>query len=168
MKRQLHPGARWLFRINSYILIAVATVFFGVWLFTGFVGFFMDEGTDTVQPGMLIGFIFGWIGFVIIASEVYARMAYNRWFYEFTPESLRLERGIIWKSYSNVPYERIQNVDIHRGIIARVFGFSTVAMQTAGYSAQAHAEGSLPAVGVQEAEEIRSFVMKRISEHRKH
>ena len=94
-------------------------------------------------------------------------MSYNRWFYEFNDNGLRLERGIIWKRYSNVPYERIQNVDVHRGIIARMLGFSAVFIQTAGYSYGGGqglgSEGYLPAVSKEEAEKIRDFVMKKIS-----
>ena len=90
-------------------------------------------------------------------------MSYNRWFYEFNDDCLKLERGIIWKRYSNVPYERIQNVDIHRGIIARMFGFSSLMIQTAGYSAKANAEGYIPAVEISQAEQIRTFVMKKIT-----
>ncbi len=103
---------------------------------------------------------------ILIIGEIYSRMAYNRWFYELKEDSLRLERGIIWKKYSNVPYERIQNVDIHRGIIARIFGFSSIMIQTAGFSNQPHAEGTLPAVGIGEAEKIREFVMKKAKKAR--
>jgi len=95
-------------------------------------------------------------------------MAYNRWFYEFTGDQLRVERGIIWKRYSNVPYQRVQNVDITRGIVARICGFSSVNIQTAGYSAPANAhgrspEGYIPAVATGEAEKIREFLMKKIN-----
>jgi membrane protein YdbS with pleckstrin-like domain len=91
-------------------------------------------------------------------------MSYNRWFYEFNNDGLRLERGIIWKRYSNVPYERIQNVDVQRGIIARICGFSSVMIQTAGYSsAQPRAEGYIPAIEMNQAEKIREFVMKKIT-----
>jgi membrane protein YdbS with pleckstrin-like domain len=105
-------------------------------------------------------------------------MAYNRWFYEFTKDNLKIERGIIWKRYSNVPYERVQNVDIRRGIIARMLGFSSVMIQTAGYSGAApgwqmrfgrarynsamNTEGYIPAVDTEGAEKIRDFLMKRI------
>ena len=103
----------------------------------------------------------------IIISEIYSRMAYNRWFYEFTPTNLKIEKGIIWKKYSNIPYERVQNVDIHRGIIARMSGFSSVAIQTAGLSYSrrggAGAEGAIPAVTPAAAEKIREFLMKKIS-----
>jgi membrane protein YdbS with pleckstrin-like domain len=96
-------------------------------------------------------------------------MSYNRWFYEFTPEGLKIEKGIIWKTYKNIPYQRIQNIEIHRGIIARMCGFSTVDLQTAGYAFSGHrggrsrAEGHLPAIDIKAAEEIREFVMSKIS-----
>ena len=99
---------------------------------------------------------------VLIGAEIYARMSYNRWFYEFNDDGLKLERGIIWKRYSNVPYQRIQNVDLHRGIIARMFGFTSILIQTAGYSARPYAEGYIPAVDMGQAEKIREFVMKKI------
>ena len=100
-------------------------------------------------------------------------MAYNRWFYEFTPTELKLERGIIWKRYSNIPYDRVQNVDIHRGIIARITGFSTVEIQTAGFHMSsgrhggARSEGHIPGVSIEAAEKIREFVMKKISHRSK-
>jgi len=94
-------------------------------------------------------------------------MAYNRWFYEFTPTNLKLERGIIWKRYSNIPYERVQNIDIHRGILARILGFSTVDIQTAGFhmvssGRRGMSEGHIPALSIDNAEKIREFLMKKI------
>ena len=118
----------------------------------------------------LLPFLLG-VVVVIIIGEIYARMSYNRWFYEFTKTELRLEKGIIWKRYSNIPYERIQNVDITRGILARILGFSTVNVQTAGYSGgyqrggmgAGMSEGHIPAVSKESAEKIRIWVMHRIT-----
>lgn len=157
---QLHPGAKWLFRLRSYVIMIFLSFFLTFWIFS----FLFDTFGD-------LNFIPFWIIFylvlIIIVGEIYAQMAYNRWFYEFTPDQLRFERGIIWKKYTNIPYERIQNVDITRGIIARIFGFSTVNIQTAGYSytpnRNAFAEGYIPAVSVEEAERIREFVIKKVS-----
>ena len=112
---------------------------------------------------ILLGFIL-FIPLVLIFAEVFARLSYNNWAYELTPGNLKVERGIIWKRYSNVPYERVQNVDIHRGIIARMFGFSSVNVQTAGFSGQqAMAEGYIPGVSIKKAEEMREFLMSKIS-----
>jgi uncharacterized membrane protein YdbT with pleckstrin-like domain len=106
----------------------------------------------------------------IVIGEIYARLAYHFFRYEFTADNLKTESEIIWKKYSNISYERVQNVDIQRGIIARIFGFSTVNIQTARYSMPAshswygaNAEGCIPAVDVKESVEIREFIMKKIS-----
>ena len=123
-----------------------------------------------LSTNLIIFFLFGIVLFLILI-EVYARLAYKFWKYEFTADQLRIERGIIWKRYSNIPYQRIQNVDITRGIIARLAGFSTVNLQTAGYSAVGNGarmstEGYIPAVPTIEAEKIREFVIKKISKRK--
>jgi len=164
---QLHPGAKWQFRIGGYLLFGFLGIFLGIWIIAPIIGFFLIlAGSSSIFPVALLS-ILGYILFVIIVSEIYAQMSYTRWFYEFTDEGLRLERGIIWKRYSNVPYERIQNVDVHRGIIARMLGFSSVMIQTAGFSGPAGAEGNIPAVEMKYAEEIRNFVMRKITSRRK-
>ena len=39
---------------------------------------------------------------------------------------------MIWKRYVTIPYDRIQNVDIYRGVLARLLGLSDLNIQTAG------------------------------------
>ena len=167
---KLHPGAKWSFRIGAYSTLIVTfafiiPIFMNVFIF----GMFATgdvSGTGSIFPKVIISIILG-LFFVVIFGEVYARLAYNNWRYQFTEHNLKLERGIIWKKYSNIPYERVQNVDIQRGIIARMMGFSTVDIQTAGaaYSGRgiSKSEGHIPAVGLKHAEEIREFLMKKIS-----
>ena len=166
---QLHPGARWQFRISGYFTFGFIGIIIGLWIIAPLASLLLSAvgvSTSSIVTLVLLS-ILGYILFVIIVSEIYARMSYNRWFYEFNDEGLRLERGIIWKRYSNVPYERIQNVDVHRGIIARMLGFSSLMIQTAGYSGQMHAEGYIPALEMNQAEQIRNFVMKKITSRRK-
>jgi len=164
---KLHPGAKWLFRVRGYFGALFLLIFFSWFLFPiiGLIGF-LFLGAEALVGIFLIG-VFVYILLIIIIAEIYARMAYNRWFYEFTDDNLKIEKGIIWKRYSNIPYERVQNVDIHRGIIARICGFSSVNIQTAGYSYAGRgmpvSEGYLPAVNIEAAERIREFLMKKIS-----
>lgn len=109
---------------------------------------------------------------VILFGEIYSRLAYKYWKYDFTPNELIIEKGIIWKVYKNIPYQRIQNIEISRGITARIFGFSTANIQTAGYSAPIHtrwgsvagggAEGNIPAVSIEDGERIRQFIMSKL------
>lgn len=165
---QLHPGAKWLFRIRGFFGSLFLIVFFSI-----FISSILLPSLDPENISRVMGIVF-LIGIIIllILAEVYARLAYHFWNYEFTGDQLRIERGIIWKRYSNIPYERIQNVDITRGIIARLCGFSTINLQTAGYSMPvnnrggAGAEGYIPAVPMNEAEKIREFVIRKIGKRK--
>jgi putative membrane protein len=163
VKKQLHSGAKWLFRLGGFF----GFLFFAFFLSMFIIPFYLESESGSLNYSAFAGIFVFVVLFLLILVEVYARMAYNRWFYEFTDDQLRVEKGIIWKRYSNVPYQRIQNVDITRGIIARICGFSSVNIQTAGYSVPAnsrgHSEGYLPAVDMNEAEKIREFLMKKIN-----
>jgi len=157
--KQLHPGARWAFRLRAFGTVLFLMIIIASWLAP-----LMLLGPSMLLIAILLILVIG-----VALIEIYARLAYKFWGYEFTKTELRLERGIIWKRYSNIPYERVQNVDITRGIIARICGFSTVNIQTAGYSAPAGnhggalSEGHIPAVPMAEAEKIREFVLGNIS-----
>lgn len=167
---QLHPGARWLFRLRAYSRFG-GLFFIFIYIMIVFAGsgsYFADSIILAFFSALLLAILF-----VLIIGEIYARMSYNRYLYEITPEYVKLEHGIIWKKYTSIPYERIQNVDIRRGIIARMFGFSTVEIETAGQSGmgayygrrghrQYQSEGHLPAIEIEGAEKIREFVMKKI------
>jgi len=168
MKQQLHPGARWLFRLRAYWGFLFLLIF--IWVFSIQFILVLSKfilGGANIWSAVFVFFIL-YIALVIAIAEIYARMAYKRWLYEFTPINLKIERGIIWKHYSSIPYERVQNVDMHRGILARMLGFSSVMIQTAGFSGYSGrgygmmSEGYIPAVSEKEAENIRGFLMKKI------
>ena len=55
--------------------------------------------------------------------------------YAFANNEVVIERGVYWKRKSFVPYNRITNIDIVQGPLARRFGLGTIRVQTAGYSA---------------------------------
>ncbi len=163
---KLHPGAKWLFRLRGYSSFIIIIIFLSV-ASSSIIRNLSNRGGAIL--GIVLGILFGAIILTIIFAEIYARMAYNRWLYEFGPASLKLERGIIWKKYSNIPYERVQNVDVHRGVLARMLRFSTVDIQTAGFHASYNrrgmpkSEGHIPAVSIEAAEKIREFLMKKIT-----
>ncbi len=160
--QQLHPGAKWLFRSGVFATGLVVVLFLSLWIGSA-LGFMVKDLSWELFGSVVLLLVL----LLACVAEIYAQLAYPRWRYELTPTYLRVERGVIWKRSSTVPYERVQNVDITRGVFARLLGFSTVLVQTAGYSGGGRgrmvAEGVLPAVSPQEAERIRTFLVKRIS-----
>ncbi len=160
---KLHPGARWLFRVRAYVTLLFLVIFFSSWAF----GFVAVNALTTGSISFLIIPLLSGLVLFIILSEVYSRLAYKFWKYELSSRELKIEKGIIFKVYKSIPYERVQNIDIHRGILARIIGFSTLNIQTAGYSYSgrrggAFSEGYIPAVSVKDAEKIRTFLIKKI------
>ena len=171
---QLHPGARWLFRLQSYYPL----IFVGIFITIQSFQILRSFAGGSAGVGFILAIIL-YALFVLIIAEIYARMSYTRWLYEITNDGIKIEHGIVWKKYTSLPYERVQNVDIKRGIIARMIGFSSVEIETAGQSGfgggygsifrirghrQYHSEGYLPAIDVNGAERIRELVMKKIKQ----
>jgi putative membrane protein len=152
--KQLHPGFKISSRIANYFgwgLILILCIFpFAILKFT--------IGLDFP---FLVPAVVGAIVLLLILIEMGVRFGYKNWKYELSETELKIERGIFGKVYKSIPYERVQNVDIQRGVIARMFGFSGVGIHTAGYGAGG-TEGYLPAVSVKEAEEIREFLIRKI------
>ena len=95
----------------------------------------------------------------IIFCWIWAKLTYKFYKYELREDGFRKERGIIWKKYVTIPYDRIQNVDIHRGLVARMLGLSDIRIQTAGASKDLLSEGFLPGLSEQVARELRDELL---------
>ena len=104
----------------------------------------------------------------------WAKLSYRFYKYELTDDGFRKELGVIYKKYVTIPYDRIQNVDIYRGILARILGLSDLHIQTAGASAQVSrygwlaggAEGRLPGLSKEDAEKLRDELIRRAKQPR--
>ncbi len=166
---KLDPKAMWLFFFQAFIS----------WFFTGFflasfIGFplffalFDSRTVPTIAPFFGLGlFIFPlYFVFICVMSYLWAWLSYENWKYEFTHDAIKIEKGIIWKKYISIPYERVQNVDIYRGVFARLFGLSDLQIQTAGYSGVSRygqgTEGRLPGLSSRNAELLRDDLIKKV------
>lgn len=165
--QQLDPKAVWLFFISFlfrgllYLIVVAYIVFAGLFTAT-------SAEADAPFSGLLK---FYWliIPVYIVFVYVWARLSYNYYRYELTDDGFRKELGIIWKKYVTIPYDRIQNVDIYRGVVARILGLSDLHIQTAGASAQysrygawgLSAEGRLPGLSREVAEQLRDELVHR-------
>lgn len=155
--QKLHPRAVWLFFFSSIIGGIFVYAFIAAWII---LFFSLATGFSAVAKIILIILIAS-----IPATYIWARLTYRFYRYELTDTAFRKEHGIIWKKYVTIPYDRIQNIDIYRGLIARLLGLSDVQIQTAGGitrgSYGAFAEGRLPGLDTQTAEQLREELIRR-------
>src|SRR3989304_6228103 len=56
----------------------------------------------------------GLILLLLVVNYVWAKYFYATYRFELAEKGLRIEKGVIWKRFVTIPYERIQNVDILR------------------------------------------------------
>ncbi|OGN06129.1 MAG: hypothetical protein A2669_02690 [Candidatus Yanofskybacteria bacterium RIFCSPHIGHO2_01_FULL_48_25b] len=169
--QQLNPKAVWLFFISFVLRSLFPIMILSIWglALLGDVGESPNSGSE-----FSFGFL-NWLWVIIPAllalCFVWAKLTYHYYRYELTDAGFRKELGVIYKKYVTIPYDRIQNVDIYRGILARILGLSDLNIQTAGMSAIAGrygggSEGRLPALSREVAEQLRDELIQRARQAR--
>ena len=165
--QQLDPRAVWFFFIRSVLR------WFLFFLIVGGYALAMFWGAQAVEGGFsLVGV--GWLVplfalVLLVLLWAWAKLSYHFYRYELAEYGFKKESGVIYKRYVTIPYDRIQNVDIHRGILARLLGLSDLQIQTAGASATISrygargldAEGRLPGLSREIAEKLRDELVFR-------
>ena len=158
---KLDPKSIWMFFFRFLGFFLALILVFG-WLFGTLLVTIADKGMDFSK--WLAVFFAVWI----ILSWVWAKLSYSAYKYQLTEDAFKKESGVIWKRYVSIPYERIQNVDIHRGVLARILGLSDLMIQTAGFSGGyrggglgSESEGRLPGVSREKAEQLRDELIRR-------
>lgn len=172
--QKLHPKAVWLFFVHFLFVGFFILVFLGMFIAPLLMG--IAEKKQMADTGMVLSSVIWkmatwWIIFLavyFVFCYIWARLTYRFWRYQLTDNTLKIERGVIWKKYISIPFGRIQNVDIYRGVWARIFGLSDLQVQTAGYSAAPgkhggfRSEGRLPGLAPKVAEELREQLIRKI------
>ncbi|WP_123622356.1 PH domain-containing protein [Halorubrum sp. CSM-61] len=100
----------------------------------------------------------GVAGAVVLAAVGYEVAYYRRFDYELTDDTLDISSGVISRREREIPYRRIQNVDVSRSVIQRAIGVAAVDLETAGGSST---EGSIRFVTPDEATRLQREVQRR-------
>ena len=72
---------------------------------------------------------------------------------------IRIDSGILNRTHRSIPFDRIQDVDITQGPIARVLGLARVKFETGASAGEE--EGVLQAISLERAQELRALVRAR-------
>jgi putative membrane protein len=99
-------------------------------------------------------------GAILLAALAYEVAYYRRFAYELTADTLDISSGVISRREREIPYRRIQNVDVSQSVFQRALGIAAVDLETAGGSST---EGSIRFVKPDEATRLRREVQRRKS-----
>ena len=97
---------------------------------------------------------------VLLVAGGYELAYYRRFEYELTDDTLDISSGVVSRREREIPYGRVQNVDVSRGIVQRALGVAAVDLETAGGSST---EGSIRFVTPTEATRLQREIQRRKS-----
>jgi putative membrane protein len=115
----------------------------------GVIAFARDEGLGTLVPAV------GGLLAVFLAFRV---LAWWRFTYTLLPNEMYIESGIVSRNRRSIPWDRVQDVEIERGPVARVLGLAKVRLET---GASGSDEGLLDSISLADALALRDEVRAR-------
>ena len=81
---------------------------------------------------------------------------WRRFEFRVGANEIRIDSGILSRTHRSIPFDRIQDVDITQGPLARLLGLARVKFETGGSSGEE--EGVLQAIRLDRAEALRTLV----------
>jgi len=102
------------------------------------------------------------VGIGIFAISIVGVFLYWRHFeYRVGANEIRIDSGIFSRTHRSIPFDRIQDVDITQGLLARALGIARVKLETGGSSGPKADEGVLQAIPLKRAEDLRNLIRSR-------
>lgn len=161
--------------VISYALFSLSNLTRGITGFeaqegTGLSSWWQDITSKLNIPKITITIVLVFLAFLGF-SFLRAYLYYSYYRYKIGESSLMVRKGVFSIHEAEVPFEKIQNVDIFRGILHRLLGLSSIYIQTAGYSESTEeiiekhpgfvSEASIDGVSKEEAERIKQEVINK-------
>jgi membrane protein YdbS with pleckstrin-like domain len=104
-----------------------------------------------------------WSAFVVLLALtfLFSRIAFLKKGFAFREHDVLFRDGIIATNTIIIPYNRVQHVALHEGILSRYFGLAKVEIFTAGGSSS---DIEIPGIEKEQAEKIKQLLMGKIQQ----
>ena len=119
----------------------------------GYAGIAYLAATGRLQTALIGG------GALLLLTLVGLVLYWRRFEYRVGAHEVRIDSGIFSRTHRSIPFDRVQDVDISQGPLARLLGLAKVKFET-GASAGSE-EAVLPAIALERAEALREHVRSR-------
>jgi len=139
--RRLHPIVPLIALVRRLPEMVVPTV--------GVVALWWDDGFD--KPLLVVGA-------VLLALLAFQVLTWWRFTYTLLPNEMYIESGVFSRNRRSIPWDRVQDVEIERGPLARAFGLAKIKLQTGGSGSD---EGLLDSITLTDAVALRDEVRAR-------
>ena len=96
------------------------------------------------------------IGGVTLISLIYSLIAFFKYYFYIKDGNLIIEKGVITKTKTSVPFDRIQTVNFEQNFLQQLVGVVEVKIDTAGSKGN---EFDMSALEKEKAEELREYIL---------
>ena len=141
-------------------IIFIRIAIFAILLAGGLISFILFS--DEKIPGLILAAIISGIVILIVYSVIISILGFPKKGYLLREKDISYKTGIIFYKQISVTFNRIQHVEVSQGILAKIFGLSSVKIYTAGGSAS---DLSIPGLLSSDAQKLKAFISEKISHH---
>ena len=101
------------------------------------------------------------IAYVVLVFIVlfFSRLSFKKKGFAFRKHDVLFRHGIIATNTLVIPYNRVQHVALHEGLLSRFFGLAKIEIFTAGGSSS---DIEIPGISKEQAENIKQLLMGKI------
>lgn len=96
---------------------------------------------------------------LVVLTFVFSRIGFKKKGFAFREHDVLFRSGIIATKTIVIPYNRVQHVALHEGLVSRYFKLAKVEIFTAGGSAS---DIEIPGIEKEQAESIKQLLMGKI------
>ncbi|TDE44440.1 PH domain-containing protein [Flavobacterium rhamnosiphilum] len=115
------------------------------------------------EPELFSGRVWLILGVVIpilsLLIIVFSYIGFQKKGFAFREHDVLFRHGIIATNTIVIPYNRVQHVALHEGLVPRYFGLAKIEIFTAGGSSS---DIEIPGIGKEQAENIKQLLMGKI------
>lgn len=94
----------------------------------------------------------------LLGSLILGWLRWLRFRFAVGADAIVIESGVMSRQHRTIPFDRIQDVAIEQGLIARALGIARVGFETGASSAGKGDEGDLDAIGLGAAQALRATI----------
>jgi uncharacterized protein len=146
---ELHPKYKKVVIINAAI--------FSIILFIGYsVIYVMNQDEKSSKFWIFLA-----VGAIVLLGLIFffSLLGYKKKGFAFREHDVLYRSGIIATNAMVIPYNRVQHVALHEGLVSRYFGLAKVEIFTAGGDSS---DIEIPGIDKEEAENIKQLLMGKI------
>jgi putative membrane protein len=97
------------------------------------------------------------LGLFLLVTLVFSSLAWTRFSWTVDSDDIAIASGVLSRTHRTIPFDRIQDVTIEQGIIARALGLAKVGFET-GSAAGDENEAKLDSIALAHAEALRAHI----------